>query len=80
MCGHLKKKCDNVVSAVHLTYQSYNICIRREQGFCAICYVATRDGINDDATDQQSFGLGYLKIGEKYAEIYNMSLQAFKAN
>ena len=47
-------------SATHLSNQCYTMCIRREAGFCAICYVATRDGINDNANNQQSFGLGYV--------------------
>ena len=45
-------------AATHLSNQCYTMCIRREAGFCAICYVATRDGINDNANNQQSFGLG----------------------
>ena len=49
-----------IVSATHLSNQCYTMCIRREAGFCAICYVPTRDGINGNQNNQQSFGLRYF--------------------
>lgn len=41
----------------HLSRQAYSICIRRNQGFCAICYVPSVVPPAPTADDQASYGL-----------------------
>ena len=42
----------------HLKSQAYEICIRRESGYCYICYTQARTGASTASkSDQISFGL-----------------------
>jgi len=42
----------------HLSNQDYNICVRRENGYCYICYIqAVAPAIADSITAQNTFGL-----------------------
>ncbi|TRY76323.1 hypothetical protein TCAL_15909 [Tigriopus californicus] len=41
----------------HLSRQAYSICIRRNEGFCAICYVPSIVPPAPTAADQASYGL-----------------------
>eukprot|EP00094_Tigriopus_californicus_P011755 TCALIF_11356-PC protein Name:"Protein of unknown function" AED:0.24 eAED:0.24 QI:0/0.71/0.87/1/0.85/0.75/8/132/239 len=43
--------------ATHLSRQAYSICIRRNEGFCAICYVPSIVPPAPTAADQASYGL-----------------------
>ncbi len=46
------------ILATHLSSQCYTICVRREEGFCSICYIpSVTDDANDAAAMQNSFGL-----------------------
>ena len=49
-------------SATHLSNQNYEICIRRNNGYCAICYTVAISGTNDPAS-QGSFGLSTSPCG-----------------
>ncbi len=43
--------------ATHLSNQCYTICVRREEGFCSICYRAAVVPAIGAAITQNSFGL-----------------------
>jgi len=45
------------LSGAHLANQNYNICIRRNNGKCSICYITSVTQIADAATIASSFGL-----------------------
>ncbi|TRY70610.1 hypothetical protein TCAL_02321 [Tigriopus californicus] len=45
------------IKATHLSRQTYSMCIRREAGMCAICYIPAIIPLVEAADDQASFGL-----------------------
>lgn len=49
-------------TATHLSSQSYSICIRRNSGYCNICYSPVTEPTGT-ATGQASFGLGLSQSG-----------------
>eukprot|EP00094_Tigriopus_californicus_P002403 TCALIF_02321-PA protein Name:"Protein of unknown function" AED:0.02 eAED:0.02 QI:56/0.87/0.66/1/0.75/0.88/9/60/293 len=44
-------------NTTHLSRQTYSMCIRREAGMCAICYIPAIIPLVEAADDQASFGL-----------------------
>ncbi len=44
-------------TATHLSNQFYTVCLRREEGMCSVCYTPATDGVDDDSSNQASFGL-----------------------
>ena len=52
----MKQSILSYISA-HLANQNYNICIRRNNGKCSICYITSVTQIADAATIASSFGL-----------------------
>ena len=44
-------------AATHLSNQFYTVCLRREEGMCSVCYTPATDGVDDDSSNQASFGL-----------------------
>ena len=60
---NIKKIIFSYISA-HLANQNYNICIRRNNGKCSICYITSVTQIADAATIASSFGLSkYVREG-----------------
>ena len=59
----MKQSILSYISA-HLANQNYNICIRRNNGKCSICYITSVTQIADAATIASSFGLSkYVREG-----------------
>jgi len=74
------------LSGAHLANQNYNICIRRNNGKCSICYITSVTQIADAATVASSFGLSKGQVDLKsdvgtncatdYLEILGLETQA----
>jgi len=74
------------MSGAHLANQNYNICIRRNNGKCSICYITSVTQIADAATIASSFGLSKGQVDLKsdvgtncatdYLEILGLETQA----
>merc|ERR1739847_22952 len=74
------------MSVAHLANQNYNICIRRNNGKCSICYITSVTQIADAATIASSFGLSKGQVDLKsdvgtncatdYLEILGLETQA----
>ncbi|TRY72124.1 hypothetical protein TCAL_12999 [Tigriopus californicus] len=60
--------CSQEVGATHLSNQHYKLCIRRESGYCSICYAPFSTGSEPD--DEVTFGLSDDPVGAECSKDY----------
>merc|ERR1711976_272550 len=49
----------DILTGTHLSNQNYDVCVRRERGFCGICWIPTVYGVSDMGMTMQTLPDGF---------------------